>query len=391
MDLPAALLLIAFASLLASVTGGIHGGGLVAVVGLLVLLLTRGLLAKTSRARGWPPTHLRAFVATSISSSSAHEPAMPSPVLTSHIRTRRSKERARRDHWNQLKTLGEELRREAAEDRLNGLAAEVAFFAVLSIFPGLIMLASALGSLDFLLGNDIANESQALVLDFLNRILTEQAAGAVRAVEELFEEDSGGLLTVSALFALSALTRGFSAVIRALNVAYDKEDARSWLVRRLVAAMLAAGSVIIATLLLAAFVTGPLLGAGHAVSETIGLGPGFALLWNWIRWPAAFAVLIAWATALYQLGLNLKTSPRQNLPGAILSAVLWLLVSVCFSVYLRLASAGNPILGALGGAFILLIWLYLLSFALLVGGEFNSVLARRRAETQQEAPHARGD
>ncbi len=290
--------------------------------------------------------------------------------------------RVQRRHWTRLKALGEELARESADDQLTGLAAEVAFFAVLSIFPGLIMVVSALGLLDALLGEDIANESQALVLDFLERTLTDEASEAVRAVQELFERESGGLLTLSALLALWALARGFSAAIRALNTAYDKKDTRPWLKRRLVGAALAVGSVLMASLVLTAFVAGPLLGLGQAIAEALGFGEAFAIAWSWLRWPVGFALLIAWAVALYHFGLDLETSPRQNLPGAALTAVLWLLVSLGFGVYLRLAAAGNPIYGALGGALILLVWFYLLSLALLLGGELNALLAKRRSREQ---------
>ena len=110
---------------------------------------------------------------------------------------------------------------ECVEDRVTGLAAEVAFFGVLSVFPGLLVLAGALGSLEALVGNGFARQAEDLVLDFLDRILTDQAAGTIRAIRGLFTQPRGGLVTFASLLGLYGLSRGFAAVIRALDLAYD--------------------------------------------------------------------------------------------------------------------------------------------------------------------------
>ena len=133
------------------------------------------------------------------------------------------------------------------------------------------------------------------------------------------------------------------------------------------------------------FVIGPLLGLGHRLAGWLGLGRLFAFAWNWLRWPFACALLMGWATLVYSIAPNRRTRWRHELPGAVLATVLWLAVSLGFAGYLRLAAAGNKILGLLGGGLILLVWLYLLALALLVGGELNGVLVDR-ARGGQLAP-----
>lgn len=289
--------------------------------------------------------------------------------------------------WRDVREVGTRVYREAVDDRLTGLAAEVAFFGVLSLFPGLLMVAAALGSLDSLVGSKIAATTEREILHFLDLILTDQASGAVDAVARLFDRDNSGLLTVASLVALLILSRGFSTVLRALNLAYDVTERRTWWKVRLWSLALALGSTLIAAVVLAMIVVGPLLGQGREVASFFGLGRGFGFIWRWLRWPLVFALLIAWATTLFYIGPNRRKERwRRDLPGATLAALLWLVVSGGFNIYLRVAAQTNPIYGVLGGGLILLVWLYLLSLSLLVGGELNAVLAsQNRAPTQAGA------
>jgi membrane protein len=281
-----------------------------------------------------------------------------------------------RGHRNPVWLL-RRLVRECLNDRVGGLAAEVAFFGVLSVFPGLLVLAAVLGSLETLVGNDLARRAQEFVLDFLDRILTAQAAGAVQAIRELFARPRGGLVTFASLFGLWGMSRGFVAVIRALDLAYDLEEHRSLAHQRLTALLLALSAVIVGIVLLGAIVVGPLLGGGRALADAIGQGGWFTAAWGWLRWPFAFALLVVWAVVLYHVAPYQRTRWLDGMPGAVLAAVLWLGVSAGFSLYLRLAGAANLVLGTLGGALILLVWLYLLGLVLLIGGELNAILAAR--------------
>lgn len=277
-----------------------------------------------------------------------------------------------------VREIAGELGHEFRDDRVGGLSAEVAFFAVLSIFPWLIAIAAALGSLSDILGSDVASESRRLVIDFLDRILTDEASQTLAAAESLFEDDHEGVLTAGVVVAIWSSSRGFAAVMTALNLAYDTGERRSRLRLRLVALGLAVGSVVVGALVLAAFVAGPLLGGGRAVADLFGMGEVFTFVWTWVRWPAGSGVLVLWAAVLYRTGSIVTPAWAATLPGAVAAAGLWLLVSAGFALYVRVAAAGNPVFGALGGALILLVWVYLLSVSLLVGGELNAILEARR-------------
>ena len=272
------------------------------------------------------------------------------------------------------------------EDRVDGLAAEFAFFGVLSTFPGLLVVAALLGSLERLVGHDLASRSEALVLRGMDQVLTSSAAGLRDAVRELFARPSRGIAVLATATALVGLSRAWAVVIRALDLAYQVEERRTWLRQRLLGLVLALSSVLLAVLGLGMIVVDPLLGAGAELAKRLGLGGLFAVAWNWLRWPLAFATLVAWAATVYHVAPGRRLRWRDALPGAAAAAVLWLVASGGFSLYLRVAAGANRVLGTLGGGLIGVLWLYLLALILLVGGELNGVLHRSREPGRQVAP-----
>jgi len=264
---------------------------------------------------------------------------------------------------------------ETNDDRLLGLAAETAFFTVLGIFPALLLAAGLLGVLEVFVGADVDRAAQDLIVDALNAVLTDQASGVVESVAELFDTTRGQLLTFAALGALVTISGAFAVVIEALNLAYDTVEQRSWLRRRALGLLMGIGTVIVAVLAGAVLVLGPLFGQGEDLAELIGLGDVFTFTWTVLRLPLLFLGLVGWAMALFHIAPNRATPWRQAVPGALLTGLLWVLVSYGFHLYLVVVAGGNPVLGAFGGGAILMTWIYLLSLALLLGGELNATLA----------------
>ena len=269
---------------------------------------------------------------------------------------------------------------EVLEDRLPGLAAETAFFAVLSTFPALLVAVSLLGLLEVVVGNQVAVEAQDRVLSLLSLVLTDEASGVLESVRSLFEDSRGGLLTFATVGALVSLSGAFGVAINALNLAHDAQETRSWLRRRLLGLGIAVATLLLATVSLTVLVVGPLFGRGTQLADLVGLGPAFAFVWDVMRLPAMGAVLLLWATAVLRLSPARHLRWRDALPGALLAALLWGLASAGFRVYLGFAAATNPVLGAFGGGAIVMIWVYLLSLSLLLGGELNATRLQCRRE-----------
>ncbi|MYG99602.1 MAG: YihY/virulence factor BrkB family protein [Acidimicrobiaceae bacterium] len=280
--------------------------------------------------------------------------------------------------WRGTLRLVGDLRHEWSRARVGGLAAEIAFFGLLGLFPAVIVFAAALGSLDVVIGAGAAADTEAWLLDRV--VETFGRDNTLRAtIEELFDRSNAGLITAGVVITVYASSRGFTAVVGALDVTYGHEHRRNWFSTRVTGFVLTLFTLVVAALVAAMVVVGPLLGGGEELADRLGAGSAFTTAWDWFRWPVVFVVVVCWAASLYHFAPRRRTPWRTDLPGAVVGTVWWLAVSLGFRVYLDAASSGmNAVFGLLGGALSLLIWLYLLAMGLLVGAEINSILNTRR-------------
>jgi membrane protein len=280
--------------------------------------------------------------------------------------------------WREALRFVEDLRREWSRARIGGLSAEIAFFGLLGLFPAVIVFAAALGSLDVVIGAGAAADTEQWLLDRV--VETFGSDNTLRAtVRDLFDRSNAGLITAGVVLTVYASSRGFTAVVGALDVTYGHEHRRSWFSTRVTGFVLTLFTVMAAALVAVMVVVGPLFGGGEEIAYRLGAGSAFTTAWDWFRWPVVFVVVVCWAASLYHFAPRRRTPWRTDLPGAVVGTVWWLAVSLGFRVYLDAASSGmNAVFGLLGGALILLVWLYLLAMGLLVGAEINSVLNDRR-------------
>jgi membrane protein len=264
--------------------------------------------------------------------------------------------------------------RRAVEDRVNGLAAEMAFFATFSVFPGLLVVTGLMGWLGDIAGPAVAAQSRSALVEVLGRLFTVRGLEAGGASHGLLDQHSRGVVTSALVLGLLAMSRGFATAIRALDRAYGLREKRSWLDVRITAFLLALGSAAMVALVLALFVVGPFFGHGRQVAERFGLGPSFSFAWDWLRYPVAFLLLIIWLSAFYRFGPSHEARWAQGLPGAVGAGLVWVLIGMGFGAYIRILVRFNPIFGVLGGGLILLSFIYLQSFALILGGEVNALM-----------------
>ena len=277
--------------------------------------------------------------------------------------------------------LVEEFRRYWLRVRLSGLSAEIAFFAILGLFPAVIAFAAALGSLDAVIGEGAAADVQAWLLEWTATTFGNDST-QYRAVAGLFAGSNAAAVTTGIALTLYAASRGFVAVVRALDVVYDDEHRRRWLSTRVVGFAITIVTVVVFALTTVMIVIGPLLGSGDDVAERIGRGSWFATAWVWLRFPLTFLIVVAWTASVYRFAPRRRSSWRRELPGAVVATLWWLVASTVFRVYLGVASGGmNTVFGLLGGALSLLFWLYLLAMGLLVGAVVNGLIAHRRELT----------
>lgn len=283
-----------------------------------------------------------------------------------------------------------ELRHEWREDRVSGLAAEIAFFSLLSLFPGLLAFSAALSSADALIGRELADRAESETVAFLERVLTSEADTTIGAVESLFEQSSGGVLTFGVVIALWSMSRAVGTTIRGLNIAYDVGEGRSWLGRRLAALALGLGTLVVGLVAISMMLLGPLLGGGAQLAEWFGVGGAFTTLWTWLRPPFTALIVIAWTAVLFHFGPFERTGWRWHLPGAVASAAWWGVATVGLRAYLAASGGANQVFGILGGGLTLVMWLYLMSMGLLVGAELNAIIADRAGAPRRRPRHDLG-
>lgn len=274
--------------------------------------------------------------------------------------------------------------RKSDRDRLLGIAAESAFFAVLTLFPALLVAAAVVGQLGAIVGNDAAGRVEDAVLTFLERLLTNAGQPVVNTVHSLFSAN-GNFLTLASVLALGSLSTAFATLVNTINIVYETPETRGWWYRRWLGLLLGLGSVITAAVTVTVVVVGPLFGRGVDVVERTGLDGTYIALWQVLRWPLAFGSLVLWATTVQHLTPATRHRWRHDLPGGLLTALLWLAASTGLNVYLTFVVPASPVLGALGGGLILMIWFYLLCAALLIGAELNVILAARRRCREMQA------
>ncbi len=273
--------------------------------------------------------------------------------------------------------------RKADRDRLLGLAGENAFMAVLTTFPILIVVAAVLGQLSAVIGKANAMRVEDSVLDFLQSLLTDSAEPAIDTARNLFNT-SGGALTLASVLAFGSLAQAFASILNTVTLVYDVHDTRGWWRRRWLGLLIGIGSVLTLVVVVTLIVIGPLFAATD-IFPHLGFNAEYAALASNLRWPIALAALIAWATTMFHICPDRAGPWRRGLPGALLTAVLWLGASALFNLYLEVALGASPVFASLGGGLIVMTWLYLLCFGLLVGADLNAVLLARRSTLRPAA------
>ncbi len=254
-------------------------------------------------------------------------------------------------------------------------AAALTYYAMMSLFPALLFGVTLLG----LFGQ------QGLVEDATNYLADHGAEDAtVKVVSDtlnsMIRTSSGALgatLVVSLLLALNGASGAFGAAGRALNVAYGVEEDRGMVRRKLNDALIAFTVILLFLVVLAAIFLGGQI--ADDLFGKIGLGDTVATIWSYARWPVALVAAIVAYGLVY--GLAPDREPRRIRwisAGAVVAIVLWLLLSVGFSIYVRNFARYGAIYGTFATAVVLLLWLYLSANAFLFGGELNAELERTR-------------
>jgi membrane protein len=253
-------------------------------------------------------------------------------------------------------------------DGCPGLAAQLAFYFLLGLFPALLFAIALL----FLLPIEPALEP---LLARLDAVLPRDVLLLVRhQLDQLTQGASGGILTFGIAGALWSSSSAMTAIITALNRAYDIDESRPWWHQRALAIGLTAGLAIFAVTAFVLVVGGTDLAAW--VAAQWGLGTLFEQVWRFVQWPVVLLLIVFAVDLVYFFAPNAQTKWVWLTPGSLLATALWLLASIGFKTYVQNFSNFAAVYGAIGGVIVLMLWFYLSGFALLLGAELNAEIDR---------------
>ena len=256
--------------------------------------------------------------------------------------------------------------KEIGDDNCLGLAAQLAFYFLMALFPALLFLVALIGYLPV---EDALNE----LLAALGTVAPQELVRLLRGqLTQIVQGSQAGLLTLGIIGAIWSSSAAMVAIIDALNRAYDVTDWRPWWKRRLLAMLLTVALALFIIVALALVIVGPTM--AFRLANWFGVGFAVALLWTLIRWPVILFCVVFSVDLVYHFAPNRRTRWVWITPGSVLATALWIGCSFAFRVYVTNFGDYTATYGAIGGAIVTMLWFYVSSIAILIGAELNGVI-----------------
>lgn len=252
------------------------------------------------------------------------------------------------------------------EGRLLGLASEIAYNAMLSLFPAILAVLTAIG----LFEESLQSTFKQLAVQ-LGKVAPDEALVLIRDfAREITQAKNTGLFSISFIVAIWAASGALSAAMTALDQIHQipPEQTRPFWKAKLISLGLTIGTILL--LLLASF----LVFISDLILKFLVSESGFSFLlsvWRLLSWPLALGIVSAAFAFIYRYGPSRWSSGTPMMPGAVLAAVSWAISSGLFRLYVSNFGNYNQAYGAVGAVIVLMLWLYMSAVVLLVGDQLN--------------------
>lgn len=256
------------------------------------------------------------------------------------------------------------------EYRILGLAAEAAFFTLLSVPPLLLSLIGLLGYVDDWTGTDTITSLETNLLEASRTVLSDKG---VREIAQPILDDvmKGGrpdVISIGFLFALWSGSRAVNVFIDTITVMYGLDGVRGIVKTRLVAFVLFVVALLIGSVALPLMVAGP--------DAVLNVLPWSETVVQVLYWPVVVLLSIAFLTTLYHVSVPVRSPWIEDVPGALMALGMWVLGSFLLRIYLTKTIEGATIYGSLAAAVAVLLWVGVSAFAVLVGAAANAAIDR---------------
>ena len=267
-----------------------------------------------------------------------------------------------------LWSLTKETARVCFRYRVTGLAAEAGFFALLSLPPLLLGLVSSVGFFRGRLGADAVREVQRRITEVSAQVLTADSVSKVitPTLKDVFRSGRFDLVSIGFVIALWSGSRALNVFIDTISIMYGLGGRRGVIRTRALSFSLYVAAMIVGAVLVPLVLAGPTL-LGKAVPNQVGLLDS-------LYWPVATLLSVVFLTSLYHVSVPVKTPWRRNVPGSLLTVVIWFAGSFVVRWIISRSVGGTSIYGPLAAPIVLLIWLYVLAIAVLIGAALNSAI-----------------
>jgi membrane protein len=264
----------------------------------------------------------------------------------------------------------------ARQDGLVGRSAECAFFALLSLPTTFLAVLGGVGYVAGALGIETTRRIEGQVYDVAGIFLSSRTVDDILrpAVQSLLSEGRADIIGIGLLITLWSASRAIKVMMAAVQDAYQTAESRSPLQRRLIAVVVTIVGMIAGVLVIPLLVAGPRLGA--AIGAPFGLEDAFRTAWTILYWPVASIVGVGLLATFYEVTLPGHQPWLRRLPGAAFAVAMWLLASAALRLYARSILEADTPYGPLAAPFVLLLWLYVTSMAVILGAELNAETAR---------------
>jgi membrane protein len=277
--------------------------------------------------------------------------------------------------------------RKVLDDDCPGLAGQLAYFTLFSMFPFLLSLVTLAG---------VVVEDPATLLKTLTErmqgFLPSDAVGLLEGYADLTLRNADPSVLVFAV--LATFWSGWAAadaIVKAVNRAYGLQETRPWWKLWGISVLMVLGFVLV-VVSLALVVFGPEVGAYFR--GQLGLPETLLALWDVLRWVGAFLAVSLAHAILYYVAPNAEVPFKWITPGGFVATVLILVSSVGLNAWVTNLGRYDQVYGQVGAIMVLMLWLYVTGLMVLVGAEVNAVLARaaeERKDTQIVRPQGSGE
>ncbi|RDW20360.1 ribonuclease [Oceanobacillus arenosus] len=245
-----------------------------------------------------------------------------------------------------------------------GIAAQLAYFFLLSLFPFLLFLLNLVAYLPI---------NEQMIIDIIGYYAPDDIVNFINLnVSRIINQQNGGLLSIGIIGTLWAASNAVHGIVKAFNKAYEINESRSYIVSRLIAIVLTIAMVIVIIVSLLLPVFGRVI--GEHVFAFFNLESSFLAIWDTLRWVISSFIFFIVLLALYKLAPSMRIYLKDAVWGALVSTILWQAISYGFSFYVNFLADYSVNYGSLGTVIVLMIWFYLLGFIIIIGGLVNVLI-----------------